>query len=63
MRRAGVGEQWRVELSTNLRGVSHCSEKVPTRAFTFTMLKSPTSAFTIKNLFKFSGIGKTGGVY
>ena len=27
VRRAGVGEQWRVELSTNLRGVSHCTEK------------------------------------
>ena len=61
MRRAGVGEQWRVELSTNLRGVLHCPEKVPIRAFT--MLKSPTSAFTIKNLLKCSGIGKTGGVY
>ena len=36
--------------SANLGKVSQCPEKAPTRAFS--LLKAPTSAFTIKNLFR-----------
>ena len=39
-----------VELSTNLREVSQCPEKAPTRAFS--LLKASICAFTVKNLLR-----------
>ena len=46
----GIMDSWRPELPTNLRKVSQCPEKPPTRAFS--LLKAPTRAFTINQLEK-----------
>ena len=43
----GQMKEFIIELSTNLREVSQCSEKAPTMAFS--LLKTPTSVLTIKN--------------
>ena len=41
-------------LSTNLRKISNCPEKIPTRVFS--LLKPPTSSFTVNNLVRQSDL-------
>ena len=50
LRRNDVEVVSTLELSTGLREMSKCPSKAPT--WTFSLLKAPTSSFTIKNLLK-----------
>ena len=48
--RRHTGAWSRIELPTNIREVSQCLEKAPTRALS--LLKLPNSAFIIKNVLR-----------